>query len=155
MTARLIQVPTTAAENPRPWILLDDGSAIPVVGVVNGDGSLVDPATPIIAAGSNVIGKVDHTSTGIGHGVKTVSAAGTDEALAASTAAKWVEIQAQTDNTGLVAVGAAGVDATVATGNGVLLSAGERIGPIPIDNLADIYVDATVSGDGVRYIYGT
>ncbi|PJB52883.1 MAG: hypothetical protein CO099_10175, partial [Bdellovibrio sp. CG_4_9_14_3_um_filter_39_7] len=36
--------------------------------------------------------------TTIGHGVKTVTTAGTDEALAASTACKRVIIQAQTDN---------------------------------------------------------
>lgn len=108
----------------------------------------------VLAAGSNTIGRVDHTTTGVGHGVKTVSAAGTDEALAGSTAAKWVMIQAQTDNTGYIAVGAAGVDATVATGTGVLLAIGESI-TIPCDNLADIYIDATVTGDGVRYTYGT
>lgn len=107
-----------------------------------------------IPAGTNVIGKVDHTSTGIGHGVTTVTTAGTDVALAGSTPAKWVSIQAQTDNTGLIAVGATGVDATVATGNGVALSAGQ-VFSVPIDNLADVFIDATVSGDGVRYTYGT
>ncbi len=101
---------------------------------------------PIISA--------EHTTTGIGHGVKTVTTAGTDEALAASTAVKWVIVQAQTDNTGVIAIGASGVDATVATGTGILLAAGEKF-TIPCDNLADLYVDATVSGDGVRYIYGS
>lgn len=131
------------------------------------DGTPVNPATEakqdsiisalaavILAAGSAVIGKVDHTTTGIGHGVKTVTTAGTDVVLASSTPAKWVTIQAQTDNTGYIAVGASGVDATIATGDGVLLSAGESI-TIPCDNLADIYIDATVSTDGVRYTYGT
>jgi len=96
----------------------------------------------------------EHSTTGIGHGVKTVTTAGTDVALAASTAAKWVTIQAQTDNTGYVAVGASGVDATPATGTGVLLAAGESV-TLPCDNLADIYVDSTVSGEGVRYVYGS
>ena len=105
------------------------------------------------ASNSNPI-PVGHNTTGIGHGVKTVAAAGTDEALAASTAAKWVTIQAQTDNTGIMAVGAAGVDATVATGTGVALVAGAHI-TLPCDNLADIFVDATVTGDGVRFTYGT
>jgi len=111
-------------------------------------------AAVILAAGSAVIGKVDHTTTGIGHGVKTVTTAGTEVVLASSTAAKWVTIQAQTDNTGYIAVGASGVDATIATGDGVLLAAGESI-TITCDNLADIYIDATVSTDGVRYTYGT
>jgi len=93
-------------------------------------------------------------TTGLGDGVKTVTAAGTDEALAASTAAKWVMIQAQTDNTSKIAVGATGVDATIATGDGVLLDPGDAV-TIPCDNLADIFIDALVSGEGVRYIYGT
>jgi hypothetical protein len=129
------------------------------------DVTIVNPATgepydssapmPVgVGAGSAVVGKVDHTTTGIGHGVKTVTAAGTDLVLAASTPAKWVTIQAQTDNTGIIAVGATGVDATVATGTGVALAAGESV-TLPIDNLADIFIDATVSGEGVRYTYGT
>ena len=109
----------------------------------------------ILAAGSAVIGKVGHDSTGIGSGVKTVTTAGTDVALASSTAAKWVIIQAQTDNTSAVAIGASGVDATVATGTGLLLYAGDWTPRLDIDNLADVYVDALVSGEGVRYIYGS
>jgi hypothetical protein len=98
---------------------------------------------------------VGHDTVGIGHGVKTVTTAGADEALVSQiTWAKWVTIQAQTDNTGIVAVGASGVDATVATGTGVALSAGAMI-TIPCDDLKDIYIDATVNGDGVRYTYGT
>ena len=96
----------------------------------------------------------DHSTTGVGHGVKTVTTAGTDVVLAASTSAKWIIIQAQTDNTGWIAVGATGVDATVATGTGALLGAGESI-TLPIDNLADVYIDSTVNGEGVRYTYGT
>lgn len=91
---------------------------------------------------------------GIGHGVKTVTTAGTDVVLASSTACKRVVIQAQTDNTGLIAVGASGVDATEATGDGIILYAGDSI-EMDIDNLADIFIDSTVSGDGVRYIYFT
>lgn len=108
----------------------------------------------ILAAGTAVIGKVDHSSTGIGHGVTTVTTAGTDVVLAGSTAAKWVTVQAQTDNTGWIAVGATGVDATEATGTGVLLDAGESV-TLPIDNLADVFIDSTVNGEGVRYTYGT
>ena len=99
--------------------------------------------------------KVDHSTSGIAHGVKVVTTAGTDVPLVAtSTPAKWVDIQAQTDNTGIIAVGAAGVDATVATGTGKSLAAGESL-LYPIDDLADIYIDATVNGEGVRFTYGT
>lgn len=103
---------------------------------------------------TNPLPTYDATTTGLGDGVKTVTAAGTDEALAASTAAKWATIQAQTDNTSKVAIGATGVDATVATGDGILLDPGDVV-TVPCDNLADIFVDALVSGEGVRYIYGT
>lgn len=89
----------------------------------------------------------------INHGVKTVTTAGTDVSLATSVSAKWVIIQAQTDNTGVIAVGASGVDATVATGTGVALAAGESV-TLPAEDLASIYIDATVNGEGVRYTYG-
>jgi len=113
-----------------------------------------------IDAGDTNIGNVDvvtmpvvtiiHGITGIAHGVKTITTAGTDEALAGSTVCKKVIIQSQTDNTGLIAVGTSGVDATEATGTGVILYAGDAL-EIEIDNLADVYIDATVSGEGVRY----
>jgi len=106
-----------------------------------------------IAAGTNAIGKVGHDTTSIGHGVMTVTTAGTDLALASSTACKWVIIQAQTDNATGVAVGAPGVDATVATGTGIFLYPGESI-TLMADNLIDIHVDALTSGEGVRYTYG-
>lgn len=92
--------------------------------------------------------------TGIGHGVTTVTTAGTDVALAGSTACKKITIQAQTDNTNAIAVGATGVDATVATGNGVLLFPGDSF-ELEIDNLADVFIDSLVNGEGVRYVYFT
>lgn len=95
-----------------------------------------------------------HNITGIGHGVTTVTTAGTDVALAASTACKKVIIQAQTDNTTGVAVGATGVDATVATGTGIFLYPGDSI-ELEIDNLADVFVDSLTNGEGVRYTYFT
>lgn len=92
-----------------------------------------------IPASFDYRGQVGHPTTAIGHGVKVVTTAGTDVALAASTPALWVTVQAQTDNTGVIAVGGAVVDATVATGTGVLLSAGQSI-TLPINNLATIYI---------------
>ena len=109
---------------------------------------------PALASGANIIGKVGHDITGIGHGVKTVTTAGTDVVLASSTTCKKVDIQAQTDNTGVIAIGGSGVDATIATGNGILLEAGD-VYSLEIDDLADIYIDSTVNGEGVRFIYYT
>jgi len=107
-----------------------------------------------IATGTNAIGRVGHDITGIGHGVTTVTTAGTDVVLAASTACKRVVIQSQTDNTNLIAVGATGVDATIATGNGVVLYPGDAF-ELEIDNLNDVYIDSLVNGEGVRYTYFT
>jgi len=91
--------------------------------------------------------------TSIGHGVKTVTTAGTDVALSSSSIpCKRVTIQAQTDNGGYIAVGASGVDATVATGTGVLLAQGD-VFELDIDDIAKIYIDSTVNGEGVRYTY--
>jgi hypothetical protein len=107
-----------------------------------------------LPTGTNAVGRVGHDITGIAHGVTTVTTAGTDVALAASTACKRVVIQSQTDNTGYIAVGASGVDATIATGTGVLLSPGDAF-ELEIDNLADVFIDSTVNGEGVRYTYFT
>ncbi|MDB5177520.1 MAG: hypothetical protein JWN75_1188 [Candidatus Saccharibacteria bacterium] len=107
----------------------------------------------VLSAGTALIGKVDHSTTGIGQGKKSVTTAGTDVVLAASTAAKWVTVQAYRSNTGYIAVGAAGVDA-VAAGDGVQLAAGESV-TIPVTNLSAVFIDATVNNEGVRYTYGT
>lgn len=130
-------------------------------GVAGGSGTVgattqrVVLATDVgLPAGSALIGKVDHATTGIGHGIKTVTSAGTDEALASSTPAKWVMIQAQRDNTSAVAIGGSGVDAAEAAGTGIILGPGDIIS-LPCDNLADLFVDALVSGEGVRFTYGT
>lgn len=124
------------------------------VTVTSGTITAVTAITNALPAGTNAIGKTGHDITGIGHGVTTVTTAGTDVALAASTVCKKVIIQSQTDNTGLIAIGTSGVDATIATGTGVLLYPGDAI-EIEIDNLADVYLDSTVNGEGVRYTYFT
>ena len=106
----------------------------------------------VLAASSAVIGKVGHDKTTIGDGRQTVAAAGTAEALAASTTAKVVFITAETDNTGVIAVGGSTVVAALATRRGTPLLAGDS-GVLEIDDLADVYIDATVSGEGVTYTY--
>ena len=95
-----------------------------------------------------------HGITGGADGVTTVTNAGTDVVLGGDVACKKIDIQAQTDNTGLIAVGFTGVDATVATGTGVILNPGDAYS-LEINNLNLIYIDATVSGEGVRYTYFT
>ena len=131
-----------------------DGSGNTQDIITDTDGHVQVDVVASLPAGTAEIGVVKQYSaqSTIGHGVKTVATAGTDEALAGSTACKKVVIQAQTDNTGVIAVGASGVDATVATGTGVLLEAGDIL-ELDIANLASVYIDATIDGDGVRFTY--
>jgi len=81
------------------------------------------------------------------NGQKTVTTAGTAEALAASTACLSVTVKALSTNTGNVYVGGA----AVAAANGYIIQSGESIS-LDIDNLADIYLDVDVNGEGVSYL---
>ena len=132
-----------------------DGSGTWLFALLDADGHLQVDSLSALPVGTNVIGKVGHDITGIGHGVKTVTTAGTDVPLVASpTPAKGVIVQAQSDNTDKVAVGATGVDATEATGTGILMEPGDAVSLL-CDDLADIYIDALVNGEGVRFSYFT
>lgn len=131
---------------------IDDNRKPTIIGV--DAATLLIPTLIAVSTTNKLLTESSHDITGIGHGVKTVTTAGTDVALATSTVAKRVTIQSQTDNTGLIAVGASGVDATEATGTGFILYPGDGI-ELDIDNLADIYIDSTVNGEGVRYSYLT
>lgn len=92
------------------------------------------------------------TITAIGDGRKVVTTAGTRVTLASSTAIKQVVITAETDNTGYVVVGGSTVVAALATRTGIPLNPGDSVA-LEIDNLADVYLDSIVSGDGVTYAY--
>lgn len=92
--------------------------------------------------------------TGIADGRKVVTTAGTRVTLAASTACKQVVLTAETDNTGFVVVGGSTVVAALATRQGIPLAPGDSI-TLEIDNLADVNLDSTVSGDGVTFVYFT
>ncbi len=89
----------------------------------------------------------------IGNGSKNVTTAGTDVALSSSSVpCRSVAIMAKLTNTGYIAVGSAGVDATVSSGDGVLLAAGDTM-TIDVSDLNLVYIDSTVNGEGVRYTY--
>lgn len=90
---------------------------------------------------------------GIGNGRKTVTTVGAALALASATRANWVVITAETDNTGIITVGSSTVVGALATRQGVPLSAGESVSLIVAD-LADVFLDTTVNGDGVTFTYG-
>lgn len=85
-------------------------------------------------------------------GRKIVTTAGTRELLAQHTPCSSVLITAETDNTGTVVVGGKTVVAALATRRGTPLTAGEPYAA-DIANLNEIYLDSTVSGDGVTYTW--
>lgn len=80
-------------------------------------------------------------------GQKSVTTAGTREVLGASTAIQGIIIKANRTNTGNIFVG----DATVASSNGFVLDRGAAVS-FDVDNLADIYIDSSVNGEGVSFI---
>lgn len=92
---------------------------------------------------------------GMGDGEQSVTAAGTAEALSAtSVECIWVIITAKAANTGSVYFGGSTVDAT----RGTPLLPGESAGipgitPYNLYDLALIYVDAAVNGEGVTFTY--
>jgi len=81
------------------------------------------------------------------NGQKTVTTAGTRVALAASQAVQTVTIRALVGNTGLIYIGGSSVAST----NGVQLEPGDAI-TLAIANLATVYIDSAVNGEGVSYI---
>jgi len=88
---------------------------------------------------------------GITGGVKTVTAAGTAEALSTSKILFHdLFIVASNANTGYIYVGGSNVDKT--TKNGFELAAG-KIYVIADGMLNEVYIDSTVNGEGVSYTY--
>ncbi len=128
------------------------GESVVMVGVVRNDtrGSLVDTNGDRAELQVNASGDLrveDATPTTIYNGKNTVAAAGTQEALASSQAVKSVTIKALASNTGLIYVGNSGVSST----DGFELSARDSVS-LDITNLATVYIDSAVTGEGVTYI---
>ncbi len=69
----------------------------------------------------------------------------------ASTPVRYIIITAETDNTGVVVVGGTDVLATLSTRKGTPLLAGDSL-TLEMGNLADVYIDTTVAGDGVTFV---
>jgi len=85
--------------------------------------------------------------TTIYHGKKTVTTAGTRVALASSQAVRSVCIKALQTNGGYIYVG----DTSTSSTTGFQLLAGDTIS-LDIANLNTVYIDSSVSGEGVTYI---
>lgn len=90
----------------------------------------------------------------LAEGSKDVAVAGTPEELVAvSTPCSWVVITARRGNGGQIAYGGSNaVDATVGSEVGAVLAAGQSVS-IPVADLQDIWIDASVGGEGVSFTY--
>lgn len=84
-------------------------------------------------------------------GQKTVTTAGTAVALGTLQIDEAILVKALDTNTGVVVVGNDGAD-DVTVSNGYRLLAGESVILAHVDNLAAIYVDSAVNGEGVSWI---
>lgn len=96
--------------------------------------------------------RITHAHDAIGDGRKVVASIGTRVVLAASTACRRVLIIAEMNNTGVITVGGATVVGALSTRQGAPLEAGDWV-EFDLDNLTKIYLDTTVNGDGVTFVY--
>jgi hypothetical protein len=93
----------------------------------------------------------DNPGSDLVSGRAVVTTAGTAVQLTTTPRTiREVVITAETDNTGIVVVGDSAVVAAVATRKGTPLSAGDSF-TVEVSDLANVFIDATVSTDGVTY----
>lgn len=87
----------------------------------------------------------------VADGRKTVTTAGTRVQLGASQGIDSVAVTALEGNTGVICVGGATVVAKSENRTGIPLAA-KQTATIDTDDLADIYLDSTVNGEGVSWL---
>ena len=84
-------------------------------------------------------------------GQKTITSAGTEEALGVQAVNGPLMVKALPGNTGAVYLGRA-ADGTLGSTTGLALSAGEVVVFDWVGSLASLFLDAAVSGEGVSWI---
>lgn len=88
-------------------------------------------------------------------GRKAVAAAGTAERLVSeNTICRRITVQAMVDNTGYIAIGDSNANADVAGNNerGIILFAGNSF-TFHVEDVYQLFADASVSGEGVTFVY--
>ena len=115
-------------------------------------------AIPILINSSGIIITVPGAPSAIANGKQTVAVSGSAVQLTtASTACVEVILTANSSNGGIIAFGGSGINA-VSNGsitiNGSYLF-GSATQKIPIDDVSKIFIDASVSGNGVSFTYVT
>jgi len=88
--------------------------------------------------------------SGIACGRKTVTTAGTRVQLGSSRSVDSVAVTALEGNTGVICIGGSEVIAASGTRTGIPLAA-KQTASIDTDDLSDLYIDATVNGEGVSW----
>ena len=96
----------------------------------------------------------DGISNFMGTGKKTVSNSGTAAQLTTiSTPCQKLVVTALTGNNGYIVVGGSTVLASPdASRVGIPLAAGQSL-PVCVNDVKNVYIDCTVNGEGVSYIY--
>lgn len=113
----------------------------------------MQPVSTVTVAGTVGLSSAGDQAATLANGRVTVPTPGTAVALAGSAACAWVSVSALPSNTGLVCVGGAGVLATAGSETGVVLWPGGSV-TVPTTNVANVYVDALVAGEGVSFLRG-
>lgn len=134
--------------NPVPVMLVDvNGNPIDGIGggqVIMGGGG-----------GRSKVSTEQLPARGFGNGRKTVTSAGTPEALSStSKAIRKLIVSALTDNTDVIYVGDKTVRAADGSESGVALYASNTI-ELNIADLKDVFIDVRVGGEGVSYYFET
>jgi|TARA_R100000781_G_scaffold113046_1_gene80914 hypothetical protein len=115
------------------------------VKIIDNDSDVVSVTSNRLDVNAHVPDASRHST--IGHG-KNQSVGTSAEALTTSTACKHVDIMASISNTGIIYVGGSGV----AANSGIALYPGD-VYSVEIDDLADIYVLASVNNEDVQWVY--
>ena len=107
----------------------------------------------LMAAIMNSGGGKEAPNGGLYSGRQVVTSAGTPVQLSAtSERCESITIVAESDNTGLIAVGDASVVAAEGSQQGAVLTPLGSL-TVKVGDLSKLYIDATVSGDGVSFSY--
>ena len=115
-------------------------------------GAMITDSNPLPVTTAGTSSSPSDGYATIADGRKVVAEAGTAVALASTTACKRVDVTAEFNNTGVIVVGGSTVIADLATRRGTPLYAGSTYSLL-IEDLADVYIDATVNTDGVTFTY--
>lgn len=117
-----------------------------VVAVSDGGSTLTVDGTVDVASAGDQAGTLTN-------GRRTVTTPGTAVALASSATCAWVSVSALPSNTGKVVIGGIGVLATPGSETGLVLAPGGSL-TVPVADIAAVFVDAVVPGEGVSYLMG-